>query len=486
MTDDADGGATPLAIVQEADCSERVVVLKIRVPGRTAFVTVGAARSGAAAGLLPQGARQELWGAKLPPAAPRQRGREAALALARVVAIVGAEVFFEPHVKREADADADTDADTDTDASAKAEADSGPRLGSVRCLRVHGGRVVVTDATLPRAAKPFVEVLFDEGERRALEERGIELAKAIAEDSIELHRADLLRALEKARLRIERRRTAVGADLAKIMQADKIAGQAQWLVGEAARVPRGATKLVVTDWSSGEPVPMEVALDPSKSAREQVEAMFKRAKRLKLGGRIAEERLAQADAQALAIAAALDAVRAAPSLVDMDAAAREAKKRAPRDVSLVDAAGPGAGCKPTKAAGGKDGRRVPFRTFLARSGNKLLVGKGAADNDALTLKIAKPHDLWLHAKDRTGAHVIVPLAKGHTCPAEDLVDAAHLAAHFSDAREEKAVDVQYTPRRYLRKPKGSAPGAVVVDREKVLLLRFDAALLRALLEREDL
>jgi hypothetical protein len=497
MTDDADDAdvadaGAPLAIVQEADCSERVVVLKIRVPGRSAFVMVGAARTGAAAGLLPQGARQELWGAKLPPAAPRQRGREAALALARVVAIVGAEVFFEPHVKPRNE----TEAGAEVTTSAIAEADSGPRMGAVRCLRVHGGRVVVTDAVMPRGAKPFVEVLFDDIERRALEDRGIELAKAIAEDSVELHRVDLLRALDKARQRIERRRGAVGADLAKITQADKIAGQAQWLVGEAARVPRGATKLVVTDWSSGEAVPMEMPLDPAKSAREQVEAMFKRAKRLKLGGKIAEERLAQADAQAMAIAAALDAVRDAASLAEMDAAAREAKKRAPRDVSLVDAAGAGAkagasakagagaGAKP--GAGAKAGRRVAFRTFLARSGTKVLVGKGAADNDALTLKIAKPHDLWLHAKDRTGAHVIVPLEKNHTCPAEDLVDAAHLAAHFSDARDEKAVDVQYTPRRYLRKPKGSAPGAVVVDREKVLLLRFDAALLRALLEREDL
>ena len=499
MNDDArspEGGA-PLAIVQEADCSERVVVLKIRVPGRSAFVMVGAAKGGAAAGLLPQGARQDLWGGKLPPAAPRQRAREAALALARVVAIVGAEVFFEPHVKPREDASADADADADADASAKAEAESGPRMGAVRCLRVHGGRVVVTDAVMPRDARSFVEVLFDEGERRALEATGTELAKAIAEDSIELHRVDLLRALEKARQRIERRRGAVGADLAKITQADKIAGQAQWLVGEAARVPRGATKLVVTDWSSGEGVPMEVALDPAKSAREQVEAMFKRAKRLKLGGRIAEERLAQAEAQAMAVAAALEAVRDAASLAEMDAAAKEAKRRAPRDVTLVDAgasasasakasANAKAGAGASAGAGVKGARRVPFRTFLARSGKKVLVGKGAADNDALTLKIAKPHDLWLHAKDRTGAHVIVPLEKNHTCPAEDLIDAAHLAAHFSDAREEKAVDVQYTPRRYLRKPKGSAPGAVVVDREKVLLLRFDAALLRALLEREDL
>ena len=81
--------------------------------------------------------------------------------------------------------------------------------------------------------------------------------------------------------------------------------------------------------------------------------------------------------------------------------------------------------------------------------------------------------------------MIVPRTKGQTCPAEDLVDAAHLAAHFSDARDEKAVDVQYTPKRYLRKPKGSAVGAVLVDREKVLPLRFETALLRALLEREE-
>lgn len=141
----------------------------------------------------------------------------------------------------------------------------------------------------------------------------------------------------------------------------------------------------------------------------------------------------------------------------------------------------GAGAK-GKAASGK---RVPFRAFAARSGRRLLVGKGAADNDALTLKIAKPHDLWLHAKDRTGAHVIVPLEKGQTCPAEDLVDAAHLAAHFSDARDEKAVDIQYTPKRFLRKPKGSAVGAIIVDREKVLPLRLEAPLLRALLEREE-
>jgi hypothetical protein len=479
----------PLAIVQEADSTERVVVLRIRIPGRTAFVVIGAARTGGGAGLLTQGARQEIWGGRLPPGSTRQRAREASLSLARVTAIVGSDVFFEPHVEP-VDPGTDTAeaaAPTTTDRAAEAAA----RTVRTRCLRLHGGRVVVTDADAPRDARAFVDVLGDDVERAALEARGTALALALADDSVEIHRADLVRMLDKARLRIERRRAAVREDLSKIAQADAIAAQAQWLVGEAARVPRGATKLAVTDWSSGEAVPMEVPLDPSRSAREQIEAMFKRAKRLKLGGKIADERLAQAEAQAHAIAIAVESVRGATSLAGMDAAAREAKKRAPRDVMLANGA-PGAGGAAAGLVAGAvkgtkgGGRRVPFRAFVARSGRRLLVGKGAADNDALTLKIAKPHDLWLHAKDRTGAHVIVQLDKGQSCPGDDLVDAAHLAAHFSDARDEKAVDVQYTPRRYLRKPKGSAPGAVVVDREKVLPLRFDAALLRALLEREEL
>jgi len=115
----------------------------------------------------------------------------------------------------------------------------------------------------------------------------------------------------------------------------------------------------------------------------------------------------------------------------------------------------------------------------------VLVGRGASDNDELTLHVARPHDLWLHAKGQPGAHVVVRLTKGHEAPAELLVDAAHLAAHFSDARGEAVVDVTYVSRRYVRKRRGSPPGQVQVDREKVLVLRVDGARLASLLAREE-
>jgi predicted ribosome quality control (RQC) complex YloA/Tae2 family protein len=224
-------------------------------------------------------------------------------------------------------------------------------------------------------------------------------------------------------------------------------------------------------------------VDPARGAKEQVEAIFKRARRLKAGHRIAQERLAASRASRAALAQLVQALEA-QNEGEPDLAALEAQARAvaPRDfrhgehatqASRLGASRPEARPRP------------PYRTFLGERGARILVGRGAAHNDALTFDIARPRDLWLHVKGRTGAHVIVPLDKTKPCPSDVLVEAAHLAAHFSDARDDPLVEVEYTPRRYVRKPRGSAPGLVAVGRGKVMLLRRDHALLRKLLEHEN-
>ena len=98
--------------------------------------------------------------------------------------------------------------------------------------------------------------------------------------------------------------------------------------------------------------------------------------------------------------------------------------------------------------------------------------------------MAAADDLWLHARGVTGAHVIVPLAKGKSYSPETLVDAATLAAYFSDLRGERVVDVLYTPRRFVHKRKGSPVGSVTLGREKVIGVRIEAARLRRLLASE--
>lgn len=315
--------------------------------------------------------------------------------------------------------------------------------------------------------------------------RGEELTLGFGEGALEARRVALSRSLKRAIVKIERRIKAIRADRERLVDADRLAEQAASFVAAAARSPRGARSLTVTDWSSGNAKSIELALDPAKTAREQLDAMFKRAKRLKLGGAITLKRLEEAESATEALAELGKQADAAESYETIDALAGAARRAAPREFAL------GAGAASAASAAGKsDARKVvvsrTYRVFRGASGAKILAGKGAAGNDTLTHRVARPHDLWLHAKGRTGAHVIVTLEKNSVCPGDLLVEAAHVAAHFSEGREEGVIEVQYTPRRYLRKPKGAAAGMVVVEREKVLVLRVDPAMTARLLAGEEL
>ena len=111
-------------------------------------------------------------------------------------------------------------------------------------------------------------------------------------------------------------------------------------------------------------------------------------------------------------------------------------------------------------------RAKPYRKFESFDGIPILVGKSAKDNDALTLNVAKPDDLWLHARGTPGSHVVVRLDKGVQVSHETLRDAAALALWYSDLRKSGKGEVIYTYRKFVKKGKGLKPGAVMVEREK--------------------
>lgn len=273
-------------------------------------------------------------------------------------------------------------------------------------------------------------------------------------------RREIVAAIEAQRKKLRRRLEAIAGDLAKIARADEWQAQGTLLITNQHAIARGASSVTVDDWSSGEALAVTIAIDPSKSAKENADALFHRARRMKKGLLVAEKRRAETER----------AIAALERVLPIEDVATLEERALALGVRRAHA---------RRLSSGDEPRKV-FHSF--RSGERaVLVGRGAKDNDELT-KMAKPHHLWLHAKGWTGAHVIVPLEKNESVPSEVLVDAAHLAAHFSDARGESVVEVQYTPRKYVRKPRGSAPGAVVVDREKVLVLRVEPATLERLLK----
>jgi predicted ribosome quality control (RQC) complex YloA/Tae2 family protein len=103
--------------------------------------------------------------------------------------------------------------------------------------------------------------------------------------------------------------------------------------------------------------------------------------------------------------------------------------------------------------------------FISSDGMNILVGRNNRQNDILTLKIAKPHEIWLHTKDIAGSHVIIRSEK----PSEKtLTEAAELAAWFSKAQTSSRVPVDYTEVRYVKKPSGAKPGMVIFTNNKTL------------------
>ncbi|MBK6426300.1 MAG: DUF814 domain-containing protein [Blastocatellia bacterium] len=118
------------------------------------------------------------------------------------------------------------------------------------------------------------------------------------------------------------------------------------------------------------------------------------------------------------------------------------------------------------------------RRFVSSDGYEILVGRTSAANDELTFKIARPSDIWLHAADYPGSHVVVKLLKRGDVPHRTLLEAAQLAAYFSQAKDDALVDVRYTERKFVGKPRGASPGLVRLQRFKTVAVRPSSDLAR--------
>lgn len=305
----------------------------------------------------------------------------------------------------------------------------------------------------------------------SLESAGIKLVETSDSYRIETFYRQLAGILRKKRQRLERRAAAVQKDLDRLADVPHLQKIGSLLLAHGQTIPRGTTKTSLVDWGSNEPIDIELA--PDKPAIEQAAAFFQKARRLQRGAPVMTQRHDET-------------IRAINALEPLETALKNApanwitlQEIADRMLALGLSVYPPTIVSPAKQLAPEE--RKPYHTFRSSNGSAILVGRSSQDNDALVTRIAKPHDLWLHAKNIRGAHVVVPLEKNRSCPADVLVDAATLAAHFSDARNESMCEISYVERRYVRKPRKSAPGLVMTQREKVMVVRMEKGRLSRLL-----
>ena len=261
----------------------------------------------------------------------------------------------------------------------------------------------------------------------------------------------------KKRLTKEEERTVKSLDhaensIAHITRAEEWEGVGNTLLAFLHQVRKGESRVELDDWEGNRRV---IKLDPKLSPAENADRYFRKArgarKEAEHSGRRAEElrerlnglREAQRKLAASESVDELEMVRLEyGEMIGMKTKQREEK------------------------------REERFRRFLVDGGYEVFAGKNAANNDELTLRFARPNDIWLHARGSSGSHVVLRWndTEGRP-PKRTLEEAAMIAAFYSGAKHSNLVPVAWTRKKYVRKPKGAAPGAVLVNREDVVMVR---------------
>lgn len=234
-------------------------------------------------------------------------------------------------------------------------------------------------------------------------------------------------------------------------EIEKIREKADLIMARISEIAPGEREVTVEDFSGH---PVTITLDPSKPPLLQAQELYEKAKKLKRKLSAIPERRRVLEAELERLFSLKAEILEKPDLVpylsgelkELGAWPEEEKPKA---------------------------EEKPKPKYFLIAGFPVFVGRSAEENDEIVRK-AKPDDIWLHARGIPGAHVLIR-SGGREVPEEVLRRAAELAAWFSKARGERKVEVSYTEARYVRKPKGSPKGMVVLLREKVLVVSGEEA-----------
>jgi predicted ribosome quality control (RQC) complex YloA/Tae2 family protein len=291
------------------------------------------------------------------------------------------------------------------------------------------------------------------------ESRGLEsqLAAARAELQKEIsRRRKLLKKLER--------------DLEEHSGAEQHKQIGDLLLANVATAKRVGGRLKLTDYFAEGAPEIEIEVDEKLTVPEEASRRFELYSRSKRARVQIANRIKQVKAELAELATQREELEAAvqQSATSISPSAKRTFESSPA-LQRWDRRRPSS-LKAREAGHRKE--RVPgARRYLSSDGYEILVGRAARDNDNLTFKIAKPNDLWLHAADYPGSHVIVRNPTRKEIPHRTLIEAAQLAAYSSQASKDPKVDVHYTERKFLSKPKGSAPGLVRMSKFKNVVVK---------------
>ena len=323
----------------------------------------------------------------------------------------------------------------------------------------------------------------------AIEEKYAEVERAGEVDEL---RRRIERALQREAKSLDRKLAKLDQSLEEARAASRLEREGELLKSALSRVKRGDVEIVAQDFETGEAV--AIALDPRLTPAENLERIFKRYRKAirslaKAGARHDSVRLSRA-----AIQQSIDRFRERVEDSDGSAQALREFSDEPAIRSLIEKHEPTTPSQPSGSHGPTERRlgkhvvpnRLMPRRYRTAGGLEIWVGRSAAGNDHLSIRLARGRDLFFHLDGAPGSHVILRTEGRADPPSEAVLDACELAVHFSKFKNASRADVHAVPIANVRKPKGSKPGLVTVHGGRTIhLRRMESRLNRILADRID-
>ena len=293
-----------------------------------------------------------------------------------------------------------------------------------------------------RAAKTMSRAIEEAYGRRSDEQKRDTIARS------------LLAAIDREARTLKARREDAHRHIAEGEKAEEWRVAGELLTVNAHAIPRGADSVSLANYYAEDSALMRIALDPSLSARENAEAYFRKARKAKASAERAPSDLQHISELEQALEIRRKAVESADVavLIDMDAPAATGGTGHTQQVWAFP---PG----------------VRIKRLTSPQGWPVWIGENATGNDYLTTKASDPDDIWFHVRAAASAHAVIRTGRrSEHVPPETLRWAAEQVARRSEVKGSGVIPVDYTLRRYVRKPRNAAPGRVTYEREKTIFV----------------
>ena len=249
-------------------------------------------------------------------------------------------------------------------------------------------------------------------------------------------------------------------------RADDYRHQADLLMTYLQDWQPGMKSITLTDFDSGKPV--AIALDPEKNAIQNAQSIYKRAGKLKRARGAVEPLIAEVQPEIEYLEQVEEAITALSFTNEIDKYQTREDLEALQEIR-EELIGQGYISEPEYLRRSSNASsRVNFLRYLTPSGFELLIGRNNRQNDQLTFRLAGDYDLWFHAQEIPGSHVLMRVEPGAVPDEADLQFAADLAAFYSRSRQSDLVPVVYTEPKHVYKPKGAKPGIALYKQEQII------------------